>query len=169
MSQLTSLIPKAQGALTRTDSTPGTVLSPGSAASLVLIGERGKTEVRDDVVAAIAGLAARATPGVHALVPFGAGQTITSLAQALTGQEVRDIGVRVRVGTVETAIDVRVTVEYGESIPRVAADLRGRIIEAVEQATGLSVKAVTVYVVDLHFPEDELPPESTGEEELELR
>ncbi len=44
--------------------------------------------------------------GVHALVPYGASQTLSQLAKTITGNEDRDLGIRVEVGSEEAAVDL---------------------------------------------------------------
>jgi uncharacterized alkaline shock family protein YloU len=44
-----------------------------------------------------------------------------------------------------------VVVEYGESIPNVAQQIRENIVQRIEGLTGLKVTQVNVEVNDLHF------------------
>jgi len=50
---------------------------------------------------------------------------------------------------------VKVVVEYGESIPRVAKEIRDNVVRRVEGMTGLSVTEVNVEINDMHFPGDD--------------
>ena len=59
------------------------------------------------------------------------------------------------VGEKEAAVDLTVVVEYGESIPRVAEQIRENVIRRIEGITGLSVTEVNVAVNDLHLPSDD--------------
>lgn len=130
-----------------------------SASDAVLLeSEGGQTSIQPHVVAKIAGLAVREVNGVHALVPFGTGQAITSLARAVTGAQMRDLGVSVEVGTIEAAVDVRITTNYGVSIPEIAASVRSNVSARIMDTTGLRVTEVNIEVVDLFFAEDELEP-----------
>lgn len=124
---------------------------------LVLSSELGTTSIQDHVVAKIAGLAVREVEGVHALVPYGTGQAITNLANTIRGEEARDLGVRVEVGTVECAVDLRMVAEYGVSIPSMAKQVRERITARILEMTGLRVKEINIDVMDLWFPEDDEP------------
>lgn len=122
-----------------------------------------KTTIHDHVVAKIAGLAVREVEGVHSLVPYGAGQTLSKLANELRGADMRDLGVHVEVGTLEVAVDMRIVTEYGVSIPRIAEEARERVTFRVEEMTGLKVAEITLEVVDLHFPgEDALEAPTTS-------
>lgn len=117
--------------------------------------EAGQTIIRNQVVAKIASLAAREVEGVHKLVPFGPSQSVVSLAKTVTGGTMRDLGVQVEVGTKEAAVDVRIVVDYGASIPAVAEAIRRNVAERVETMTGLKVVQVNIDVVDLYFGEEE--------------
>ncbi len=120
-----------------------------------LVTEQGKTTIADVVVAKIAGIAAREVPGVHELVTQGVGGAMTGLAQRVTGADTRTQGVNVAVGEREAAIDLRLTVDYGVSIPQVAEAVRRNIMSRLEAMTGLIVKEVNIDVTDLYFPEEE--------------
>jgi len=121
----------------------------------VLVTEQGKTTIADVVVSKIAGIAAREMPGVHELVAQGVGGAVTGLAQRVTGADTRSQGVNVEVGESEAAIDLRLTVDYGVSIPQVAEAVRRNIMSRLEAMTGLIVKEVNIEVTDLYFPEEE--------------
>ena len=128
----------------------------GDVDMLVMTSERGKTRVSEEVVGKIAGLAVQEIKGVHALVPFGAGQTLSSIAQSLGATANRkDIGVNVEVGQVEAAVDVRIITEYGAAIPQVSEAIRTNIASRIETMTGLKVKEINIDVVDLYFEADE--------------
>ncbi len=124
------------------------------ARATVLVTEQGKTTIADVVVSKIAGIAAREMPGVHELVTQGVGGAVTGLAQRVTGADTRSQGVNVEVGEREAAIDLRLTVDYGVSIPQVAEAVRRNIMSRLEAMTGLIVKEVNIDVTDLYFPEE---------------
>jgi uncharacterized alkaline shock family protein YloU len=63
--------------------------------------------------------------------------------------------VTVEVGEREAAVDLRLTVEYGASIPDLAVAVRANVIERLQSMTGLRVKEVNIDVADLYFAEDE--------------
>jgi uncharacterized alkaline shock family protein YloU len=69
----------------------------------------------------------------------------------------RSTGVSVEVGEREAAVDLRLTVEYGVSIPDLATGVRANVIDRLQSMTGLRVKEVNIDVVDLYFPEEEAP------------
>jgi uncharacterized alkaline shock family protein YloU len=120
-----------------------------------LLTEQGKTTIADVVVSKIAAIAAREVAGVHDLVMQGMGGAVTGLAQRVTGADTRSQGVNVEVGEREAAIDLKLTLDYGVSIPQVAEAVRRNIISRLEAMTGLNVKEVNIDVTDLYFPEEE--------------
>lgn len=124
-------------------------------AATELVGEHGRTTIADAVVAKIAGLAAREIPGVHELLPQGVGGTVAGLAQRVTGADPRAVGVNVEVGEREAAVDLRMTVGYGVSIPQVADAVRRNVMGRIQATTGLVVTEVNIDVSDLYFPEED--------------
>ncbi len=157
---------------TVTKSKEANKMSPKANAKLegasVTSNEAGQTIIRNQVVAKIASLAAREVEGVHRLVPFGPSQSVVSLAKTVTGGTMRDLGVQVEVGTKEAAVDVRIVVDYGASIPAVAEAIRRNVAERVEAMTGLKVVQVNIDVVDLYFGEEETE-EAPAQEQPEPR
>jgi uncharacterized alkaline shock family protein YloU len=114
--------------------------------------DKGLTSIADAVVTKVAGIAAREVAGVHAL-GGGVGRALGAMTQrvGIGG----DSGVSVEVGERETAVDLVVVVEYGESIPRVAEGIRDNVSRRIEGITGLSVTEVNIAVNDLWFPGDD--------------
>ncbi|MFG1876040.1 Asp23/Gls24 family envelope stress response protein [Sphaerisporangium sp. NPDC049003] len=123
--------------------------------SAELDSERGRTTIADAVVAKIAGMAAREISGVYAL-GAGMSRALGAVRERLTGGTGgASQGVSVEVGERQTAIDLDVIVEYGVSIPDLAAGVRRNVIDAVEGMCGLEVTEVNIHVDDLHLPGDE--------------
>jgi uncharacterized alkaline shock family protein YloU len=139
-----------------TSQTPGT---PGSsvarqAAPGGLQTDKGQTTIASGVVTKVAGIAAREVDGVHKL-GGGVARALGAMTQRLPGGESQSQGVSVEVGEKEAAVDLTVVVEYGESIPQVAQQIRENIIRRIEGLTGLVVTQVNVEVNDLHFAGDD--------------
>ncbi|MET8144154.1 Asp23/Gls24 family envelope stress response protein [Sphaerisporangium sp. NPDC005288] len=124
-----------------------------------LVSEHGRTTIADTVVAKIAGMAARQVSGVYAM-GAGMSRALGAVREALTGGggTASTQGVAVEVGERQAAADLDVIVEYGVSIPDLAAGVRRNVIDAVENMCGLEVTEVNITVDDLH-----LPGEETGE------
>lgn len=101
----------------------------------------GTVRIADDVVAVIAGLTAGKVKGIASM---SAGIT-EGWAKRVSGKNLTK-GVDVEVGQVETAIDLRVVVEYGIKINEVCQILQQEVKESVENMTGLNVVEVNVKV-----------------------
>jgi uncharacterized alkaline shock family protein YloU len=130
----------------------GTVARPRATE---LVTAEGRTTISDVVVAKIAGIAAKEVPGVHELVGQGMGAAVTGLAQRVTRADGRSAGVHVEVGEREAAVDFRLTVDYGVSIPELAVAVRANVMDRLQSMTGLNVKEVNIDVVDLYFAEED--------------
>jgi uncharacterized alkaline shock family protein YloU len=117
---------------------------------LTLSTDRGITTISDEVVAKLAGHAAREIEGVA-----GMGATFRRLiGRVKPGQESLTQGVNVEVGKKEAAIDMVLLVRYGYPIPSLAQEVRENVIARIETDTGLIVKEVNIEVDDLQFEED---------------
>ena len=126
----------------------------GGAGEDVLQSGRGTTTIADAVVSKVAGLAAREVSGVHAL-GGGAARAIAGVTSAV-GIDQKSQGVAVQVGETEAAVDLTIVVDYGESIPQVAEQVRDNVVKRIEGITGLRAAEVNIAVNVLYFPgEDE--------------
>lgn len=127
--------------------------------STPLVSDRGRTAIADQVVTKVAGIAAREVAGVFEL-GGGAARAIGAVTQRVGVGDERTRGVNVEVGERQAAVDLKIVVEYGESIPAVSAQVRENVIARIEGITGLDVTEVNVDVNDLWFPGDEVDEES---------
>ncbi len=138
------------------DRARGTSDATGGEDAGPLQSEGGTTTIADGVVSKVAGIAAREVPGVHDL-GGGATRAIGGATRALGIGDERSQGVSVEVGEREAAVDLVVVVEYGESVPQVANQIRDNVTKRIEGITGLHVTEVNIAVNDLFFPGDEQP------------
>lgn len=104
---------------------------------------KGMVTLDQDVVATIAGLAAREVDGIHALgksrlISFGDDPTR---------------GVDAEVGKFQAAIDLDVVIEYGCDMDKMANELRTRIVQEVGLMAKREVVEVNINVVDIKLPE----------------
>ncbi|WP_161820925.1 Asp23/Gls24 family envelope stress response protein [Sporotomaculum syntrophicum] len=106
----------------------------------------GSIRIADDVVRIIAGMAAAEVPGV---VGMSSG-VVGGIAEKL-GRKNLSKGVKVEVGEKEAAVDIFIVVEYGSSIPEVAAKIQDAVKGAVEKMTGLTVVEINVNVQGVAF------------------
>ena len=132
---------------------PATTRAGGGAQ---LESSEGKTSIADGVVSKIAGIAAREVSGVYKL-GGGTARAFGAIKERIPGSSGPNVsqGVSVEVGEKQTAVDLDVVVEYGVSIPDLAAAIRRNVISSLERMTGLEVTEVNVSVDDIHLPEDD--------------
>ena len=125
-----------------------------------LISDRGRTTIADTVVQQVAGIAAQEVEKVQ--MGGGTGAAVGSFLQSVTGSVTGSSsgggnytrGVNVEVGEEETAIDLTMAVEYGQSIPQLTEAARRNVINRVENLTGLRVTEVNITVNDVQVPEE---------------
>lgn len=120
--------------------------------------ERGSTTISNTVVSQIAGIAAQEVEKVQ--MGGGTSQAVGGLLQSVTGGSTSgggnySRGVTVEVGEEETAVDLTMTVEYGQSIPQIAEAVRRNVINRVESLAGLRVNEVNIAVNDVQIPEEQ--------------
>jgi len=133
----------------------GTSMQRHSRESGGLQTEKGATTIADAVVTKVAGIATREVGGVYQL-GGGVARAMGAVTQRLPGSgDNTSQGVSVEVGEKEAAVDLKVVLEYGESIPNVSQAIRENVIRRIEGITGLSVTEVNVTVNDLHMAGDE--------------
>ena len=117
--------------------------------------DHGTTTIEENVVAKIAGMAARQVPGVYDM-----GNAVRRAFSAVTdripnAQTNVAGGISVQKGETQAAVEVTVVVEYGVSIVEVSDAIRRNIIEQIEGTTGLEVVEVNINVTDVHLPDDD--------------
>lgn len=128
-------------------------MSEGSGTS-PLKSETGNTTISSAVVSQIAGIAAQEIEKVQ--MGGGATAAVGGFLQSVTGGSGGNLskGVSVEVGEEETAIDLTMAIEYGQSIPRISEAARRNVINRVESLTGLRVTEVNIAVNDVQIPEE---------------
>jgi uncharacterized alkaline shock family protein YloU len=130
----------------------------GSSQGSPLKSDLGTTTISDAVVSQIAGIAAQEVEKVQ--MGGGATAAVGGFLQSVTGSvtggggENFSRGVSVEVGEEETAVDLAMAVEYGQSIPRLTEAVRRNVINRVESLAGLRVNEVNITVTDVQIPEE---------------
>jgi uncharacterized alkaline shock family protein YloU len=120
-----------------------------------LMSEHGRTSISEVVVAKIVAIATREVDGVYTM-GTGAARMIGAVRQRMPGTRANETqGVAVEVGERQAAADLDLVVEYGVSIPDLAATVRGNVIGAVERLCGLEVTEVNIGIDDIHLPGDD--------------
>ncbi len=101
----------------------------------------GEIKIADDVVAAIASLAAQEVDGVGKM-NSGIGKTI----MGYVGMKTADNNVKVEVIGEIVRADLTISIKYGHSIPEVSKNVQTKVKSAIETMTGLSVADVNIRV-----------------------
>jgi uncharacterized alkaline shock family protein YloU len=108
----------------------------------------GTVQIHDEVIGAIAGVAAREIDGV---VSLGSNSIRRAVSERLGSAQRRARGVGVEAGSRETILDIALTVSYGYSIPQVCADVRQNVANRVSDMCGLTAKEVNISVTSIQF------------------
>ncbi|MDP9410130.1 MAG: Asp23/Gls24 family envelope stress response protein [Actinomycetota bacterium] len=121
----------------------------------------GTTTISTTVVQQIAGIAAQEVEKVQmggstsaAVGGFLQSVTGTVTGGGSSGGSNFSKGVSAEVGEEEAAIDLTMTIEYGQSIPQLTEAARRNVINRVESLVGLRVNEVNITVVDVQVPEE---------------
>ncbi|MBB4935243.1 putative alkaline shock family protein YloU [Lipingzhangella halophila] len=119
--------------------------------------EASRPSIADSVVAKIAGMATREMGGVYEM-GGGAARALGAVRDRIPGSTSTSTvarGVTVEVGERQAAVDLQFVVEYGVSIPDLAAAVRRNVVTAVEGMTGLEVTEINISIEDIHLPGDD--------------
>lgn len=106
----------------------------------------GEVQIADEVIAAIAGLAATEVEGVSSM----AGNITKDLVSKL-GRTTLSKGVKIEVDAENVEVDLALQVEYGYSIPKVSRTVQERVKSAIETMTGLRVSEVNVRIASVNI------------------
>lgn len=107
-------------------------------------------KISEEVIAAIAGLAAHQVEGIA-----GMSGTLVEDIGAIIGRKSFSKGVRVSRADGEVALDLYLNVKYGARIPEVAFKVQENVKKSVEGMTDLKVTEVNIHVRGVVFPGEE--------------
>jgi uncharacterized alkaline shock family protein YloU len=114
-------------------------------------GFAGETIISDEVVASIAGLAAKEVEGVASLGKSSVRRAITERLVSAEGKA--RAGVQVQVGEKEAIVDLQLGVIYGFNIPNMVNEVRKKVYSRLIEITGLVAKEINVQIVSVEIPE----------------
>ncbi len=103
----------------------------------------GVIEISEEYFANLVGQSASECFGVAGMVATTASQGIRSV---IPNQDVTDKGVRVKIINGRLVIDLHIIVTYGVNISAIVKSIVNKVHYTVEEATGLEVAKVNVYV-----------------------
>ena len=87
-----------------------------------------------------------------ALVELASDAAIAADGVVAVCDAVATVGRRGPLGDARVRLKLSVIVQYGVRLPDVAAEVRGRVVAALENQTGCLMTAVDVTVADLYVP-----------------
>ena len=103
----------------------------------------GTIEISQEYFAYLVGNAASSCYGVAGMVKSGTKQGLRSVFDK---RPFADEGIRVRSENDKLIVDLHISVIYGMNISAIAKSIVNKVRYTVEEATGLDVKKVNVYV-----------------------
>ena len=103
----------------------------------------GTIEISQEYFAYLIGNAVSSCYGVAGMVKSGARQGIRSI---FFNRTFADEGIRVRSENGRLVVDLHICVIYGMNIAEISKSIVNKVRYTVEEATGLSVKRVNVYI-----------------------
>lgn len=110
----------------------------------------GRTVISETAVAKVAGIAARAVPGVYSL-GTGSSRALGAIRDAV-GSSDHAAGVHAEVGETQVAVDLNLVAVYGTPLHSLANQVRSAVYSAVEELVGLQVIEVNVEINDIYVP-----------------
>lgn len=118
----------------------------------------GTTVVEQPVVTSIVSTVTREAEKIQmssggTRVPGDSSPTVGEFFSGLTGTGDFTRGVLVEVIDREAAVDLTLTVPYGESIPQVTQAVRDTVVQRVKDQAAIDVTEVNITVVDVAFSE----------------
>lgn len=114
-----------------------------------------QVKISDEVIAAIASVAASQVQGVAAM----AGNIVGDIGGAILGRKNVAKGVRVSSGEKDVSLDLYLAVKYGARIPEVAFKVQESVKKSVEGMTDLKVSQVNIHIQGVTFQETAKPGE----------
>lgn len=106
--------------------------------------------ISEEVISVIAGLAAAEVEGVS-----GMSLGFVDGVSEMFGKKKYSKGVKIEIDNGYVVIDIFVIVQYGVRIPDVAWSIQNNVKEAVENMTGLNVRAVNINVQGVTFDKNQ--------------
>lgn len=111
----------------------------------------GSVQIAPGVIEVIAGIAATEVDGVKAM----RGNFAAGVAERF-GKKSHTKGVRVELTKDGVAIDMYVILQFGKSIPEIAAQLQETIRQNINTMTTIEISEINIHVVGIQMEEQEI-------------
>ena len=122
----------------------------------------GSVKVHETVLVSIIRKAVASVPDV---IRLSGSSFVDNIAEIVSARKTFDRSMLVEINGDVVAIEVRIVVKFGVSIPAVAALVRGVVTSDVVRMTGMKVEKVNVVVMDVDDETSASEGEGTEEEE----
>lgn len=109
----------------------------------------GTVKIADDVVAAIAGIAATEVEGVASMAG-----NISNELMSKVGMKNLTKGVKVEVFQGEVKVELALLMEYGYHIPSASQKVQEKVKNTIENMTGLEVTDVNIRIAGINMQKD---------------
>lgn len=128
----------------------------------------GTVSFATDVVAKMAGLAATEVEGVASMA--GNNNGIADIFSRRMMQNSRNFtkGVKVAIENNRVLVDVSIIIEYGSTVPDVAANIQENVKKAIETMSGLDVQSVDVHIQGLSFEKENRAAQELEEQQQRM-
>jgi len=111
---------------------------------MTLAEENGSIHISEDVIAAIVVGAVREVEGVSGMMT-NLGGSVSDLVNNKKNAQKGTKGVKINMAGDALALDIYLTVKYGQAIPDVAENVQKSVAAAVEAMTGRAVQTINVH------------------------
>lgn len=112
--------------------------------------DTGKVNISDEVVAAIAGIAASEIEGVAGM----SGGMAHDIAEMFGAKKSPQKGVKISIAPEGAVIELYLNVEFGVRIPELAWEVQENVKNSVETMTGIDVQKVNVHIEGVSFEKE---------------
>lgn len=119
--------------------------------------ELGEVMIHENVIAS---LVARATLSVEGVSRLAGNTFVDAIAEIVGNRRMQARSISVEMGDNRVAVEIKLIILFGFTIPEVAPKVQKAVIEQVEKVTGMTVTKVGVIVQEM----EEAPPEPTEED-----
>lgn len=112
----------------------------------------------------IASLVRKATCKVEGVTRLAGSSFVDNIGEIVGSRKISDRAIAINMGDNSVEIEVKVNMEYGNTIPDVAARVQQSVVELVESTTGMTVKHVNVLVQEIEDALDESEEDQENED-----
>lgn len=103
---------------------------------------------------AVATIVKKNALSVEGVARISGSSLIDNLAEIIGSKKIQDRSICIRFGEGSVSVEIAINVIYGFNLQKIASEVQQRIVDAIQQMTGLSVKSVNVTIREV----EDAPP-----------